>query len=255
MITSLLIDSREPPVIVNLAWGDPSPIVVPLPAGDLWLTKDRTLLCIERKTPNDLLASIADGRLFQQAAQLVQQTPHAYLIITGALLTNSQGYINDTGWTLASVQGAFNRVESLGVRVVQCLGEEAYKATVFGLADVESEVRLPPLSKPRSVSEAAHILASFPGVGYEKAESILAAFENHLGRALAWLTWVNYDEIKVAGIGPVTKQKARAVLGLNGAHIFDRELEELYVFTQDSERHHHYQRTNIIAAALEKGII
>ena len=73
MIKSIIIDSREPESIHKLDFGNVPKMKMTLDAGDLWVAcGDGNTLIVERKEPNDLLASIADNRLFNQAAKMRQ---------------------------------------------------------------------------------------------------------------------------------------------------------------------------------------
>jgi len=261
MITGIFVDNRESPSIQGIDWGDIPAAITTLDVGDLWATNDRgELMAFARKTPGDLLGSIADNRLFQQAAGIRERTEYAHLVICGQIIYDGEGYIHThkkTGWKLESVQGAINAVESVGVRVVQCLGDEAYKTTILHLANIDrsAEKIIPPLVKPRMVTDAENILSGFPGIGLERAQLILRKFEGHLGRAIAWLTWVGYDEEKIAGIGPGTKRRARQALGLSGETFQDDDLEELHVFTHDAYEKEHKQRTEAIIGAMKKELI
>ena len=80
-LKAVILDSREPVWVQELNFGVPKSITA-LPSGDAWLaTEDTTLVC-ERKTLADLLASIRDGRLFTQAAAMVQQSVWSYEVVT-----------------------------------------------------------------------------------------------------------------------------------------------------------------------------
>ena len=57
--------------------------VTNLSVGDAWLSCQDAAIIVERKTPSDLLASIADGRLFAQCAAMMAASPWSYLVVTG----------------------------------------------------------------------------------------------------------------------------------------------------------------------------
>ena len=60
--------------------------VTQLQCGDVWIAAaDNALLIVERKTADDLLASIADGRLFDQSAAMVAMSPWRYIVVQGTL--------------------------------------------------------------------------------------------------------------------------------------------------------------------------
>lgn len=218
MLNAVIIDSREPQWIQELTFGNAPTSVQVLDQGDLLVACDDTLLCIERKTPDDLLSSIQDGRLLTQAAHLTDQTPWAYLIITGALLCSSQGKVitqrGETGWSWNSVQGALLSVQELGVFVIQTGSERDYEHAVVGLAKRPHEsMPLPPARRPRFLSPGEEIIASLPGIGLERLNAVLELTKTP-AEALAWLTWIG-DKDHVPGVGYQTCQNVRKVLGLD----------------------------------------
>ena len=116
MLTAAVIDSREPQHIQALTFGGIPTVIAPLEAGDLWAScTDGELLVIERKTTSDLLGSIADGRLFQQALKMRERSQWAYLVITGYLQPTHDGKTlvqgKATGWDWNAVQGALLDVQ------------------------------------------------------------------------------------------------------------------------------------------------
>jgi ERCC4-type nuclease len=213
-----------------LKFGGVPSVVTTLEFGDLWGTcDDGELLCIERKTPTDLLGSIKDGRVFQQCAGIRRQTPWAYVVITGALAYDHSGKViaddRQTGWAWDSVQGALLSIQELGVSVVTCAGDSAYEETVLRLARREHarERVLEPVAHPRIMSPAEVMLTSLPGIGFERAQLLLKEFDNRPALALSWLTW-HGTVFQVAGIGEGVKQSVRKALKL-------ADDEELSVFT------------------------
>uniref|UniRef100_A0A6C0H2T3 ERCC4 domain-containing protein n=1 Tax=viral metagenome TaxID=1070528 RepID=A0A6C0H2T3_9ZZZZ len=75
----LVIDNREQELIQKLK--PISPLVEQLDVGDILFRKDKnTVLIIERKTVNDLKASICDGRGREQKARLLGSTPRQRII-------------------------------------------------------------------------------------------------------------------------------------------------------------------------------
>ena len=92
--TGILIDQREPAWVQGLSFGGIPVAVTLLEYGDVHVaTDDGALLAIERKTPNDLLNSLRDDRLWVQLAGLRRLTPWAYLVITGQLHRSSDGHV------------------------------------------------------------------------------------------------------------------------------------------------------------------
>jgi ERCC4-type nuclease len=83
----LIIDNREHELIQQLQKTH-TPIIEQLEVGDiLFRSEGKTILIIERKTVNDLKASICDGRGREQKARLLGSTPKERIIylIEGSL--------------------------------------------------------------------------------------------------------------------------------------------------------------------------
>jgi ERCC4-type nuclease len=218
-LTGVLIDNREPSHIQNLKFGGVPSIKMLLECGDLWAsTDDGEMLIIERKTPSDLLGSIKDGRLFNQAAAMRQQSKWAYLMITGALQHTLDGHIvtdnRTTGWKFDDVQGALMTVQEMGVSLVVCQSDQHYEDAIVRLArrDRKAVKPIEPRTQPHVLTDAEKLLISLPGIGLERA-GLLLGEHGSAAYAIAWLTWLNtYHEI--AGIGDRTKHNVRGALGL-----------------------------------------
>ncbi len=219
MLTGAFIDSREPEHIQKLTFGGVPCVVTALEAGDLWAScDDGELLIIERKTTADLLGSIADGRLFQQAHKMRERSQWSYLVVTGYLQPTHDGKTfvggKPTGWDWNAVQGALLDVQETGVQIVYCEHDNSYEATVQRLAKRSRAGRvLMNTARPSRVMTAAEtILTSLPGIGLERAQAILEEFETP-AQALAWITWPD-TVVEIAGIGNGIKGGVRRALGL-----------------------------------------
>jgi ERCC4-type nuclease len=225
-ITAAVIDSREPKWVQGLSFNGAMVATGLLDAGDLLaICDDGTLLAIERKTPDDLLNSIRDERLWAQLAGLCQVTRWAYLVVTGELRQGPDGKVvtdaRGTGWNWASVQGALLQAQEMGIFIVHCAGDEDYEAAVLRLAtrSHRAEVVVSPAREPRILAQAEQILCALPGIGWERMQALM----QHCGNA-AWA--MNYltsiEASDIPGIGPGTRRAIRKALGL-------KEDEELAV--------------------------
>lgn len=228
MLQAILCDSREPTWIQGLAFGGVPSMVTALDYGDLWLTTgDGEMLCVERKTPTDLLGSIKDNRLFSQCAGMRQRTPWAYLIVTGLLRATRDGKViadeRVTGWEWNSVAGALLTCQEMGVGVVHTTNESEYEAAVLRLANRKrgEEYIIQSKMDSRVMSHAEQVLTSLPGIGWQRAQDLLRVFDGNVGQALAWLTWLNTVGDGPAGVAGGTKAAVRKALGLT-------DDEELY---------------------------
>jgi ERCC4-type nuclease len=214
-ITAVVIDSREPTWVRSLRLGSVPVAVQELSAGDACLATPDAMILVERKTPNDLLASIADDRLFNQVAEMRRQTPWTYVVITGtidAVMGKVRIDGRSTNWSWQSLQGALATVQELGGVVVYCSGDSEYAPTLEWLAGRNhGTVRIEAKRDAVITTPAESILTALPGISEVRATALL----KHCGSAawaLAFLS--NGTSDKVPGIGPSTHQAARAALGL-----------------------------------------
>lgn len=218
-LLAVTTDSREPSWVQALEFGCKARTVAALEYGDLLaVTDDGALLAIERKTAGDLLASVADGRLWHQVSGMRKVTPWCYLVVTGTLSCSQDGHVTTergvTGWAWSSLQGALLQAQELGAMITFAQDDAEYEPTVVRLSQRshETTVRLAPVKESSVLSDSERILAAMPGVGLERAAAIID-YCGTCGWALTMLTTPNHGE-HISGIGPGTKAKIRAALGL-----------------------------------------
>ena len=218
-ISTCIIDSREPAWVQKLRFGSAMTMVNALDFGDLLATTDDgVMIAVERKTTDDLLGSIKDGRIWPQLVGLRASTPWAYVVVCGTLAPSTAGRVvtdrGETGWNWSSVQGALLRAQELGVFVTFAATDDAYEETVIALSarDHLSETVIAPAKTGVLMNTGEQILASLPGIGMDKVSRLLS----YTGRpcwALSFLTNLDAHE-RVPGIGPGTKTRIREALGL-----------------------------------------
>jgi DNA excision repair protein ERCC-4 len=140
-----------------------------LPVGDYVLGLG---LAVERKGPNDLGASIRDGRIFDQAVRLQSAFAQAVLLVEG----EPRGIAEDA-W-----RGAVCRLVEDGFTVLHSLDAEDSAAWIVRLA--KRARRAAPTTRtdgprraPRHPSaQAEAMLAIVPGISTAMARSLLAAY-------------------------------------------------------------------------------
>lgn len=228
-IKAVIVDSREPKWVQELKFDGAMKVIAALEYGDAWITTDDgDLICIERKAPDDLLASIGDERLFCQAQGMRKQSPWSYVVVTGALtptvtgLTMADG--RSTGWRFDSVWGALLTVQEMGVRVVFCAQDADYEGTVKRLCGRRrgGEYVIQPVIDAREISDAERFLTSLPGIGLTKAKTLLEEFDGHACDALAWLTWHRWNtDHSIAGINTGIRRAVRTAIGMSDGMVFD----------------------------------
>lgn len=207
-------DAAQAPWLVSQISGHPLlgiPEIKPLDCGDIWLLGEFGDIIIERKSPNDLLASIADNRLSNQCAKMRQENDKAILLITGQWLAGIDGKILGTGWHFNAVDAALVQVQEFGVTVCYCLNDLEISNKLVWLATRKwtEHVILPPRKFGLPMPEDQKVLASLPGIGYERALELLK--ERNLRNALLCLL---DEKCTVPGIGPKTKQNIRELFSL-----------------------------------------
>lgn len=213
---AVTIDSREPSSMQGLKFGKVPTVVTTLDSGDCRvMCDDGALLVIERKTPEDFLASIKDGRLFEQCTNMKAVSPYAYVIITGPIHRTPDGKVYTasriTGWSYRSYMGARLTVTELGCGIIDLTNELEYPDTIQWLAERD---RGPVSAAPRNghiLSPGETCLTALPGIGLDKAQLLLQAHPS-VARALEFLTRLDLGGIQ--GIGEKTKQNIKRALGL-----------------------------------------
>lgn len=203
----------------RLTFGDATVAVTQLQCGDIWVAAaDDQLLIIERKTAEDLLASIADGRLFDQAAAMVDMSPWSYVVIQDTLVPSPDGKTIageiPKNWQWSAVQGALQTIQEMGVAVVY-LPDSAVEFQKFieRLAKRDrGTVRVGGVRKAEILAPGMSLLMSLPGVGPDRAKALL----EQAGTAAFALSVLSDDGIPVPGVGDGVRSKVREALGLTG---------------------------------------
>lgn len=222
MITGILLDTNEiatAPWTNALTFGGISKMPANLDFGDLMIATDSgDMIIIERKSPSDLLNSIKDNHVFSQCAGMRAMSAWCYVVVTGYLSATESGNViaNDriTGWSWDSIQGALISIQEMGVRVVFCLSDKDYEATVIRLCNRErsKERIIEPTALPRTLTPGEVLLTSLPGIGLERAQKLLREFDNNPAKAMVWLT--RKKATPLAGIGDGIKRAVKSALGL-----------------------------------------
>ena len=124
---------------------------IDLKVGD-YICSDR--VCIERKTSEDFINSIIDGRLFQQAEELIDNFTKPIIIIEGNYFRESMNE-NAIKATLSSL------ILDYGISVLTTKDEEDTAKTIYWLAkkeQVESQrpVGIKGKKKPKDITLAYH---------------------------------------------------------------------------------------------------
>ena len=149
-----------------------------LPVGDYSVSKD---VAIERKTINDFISSIIEGRLFDQIDRL-RKVPRPYLVIEGTYSEVYKRKFSENAFWAAIIS-----LTEYGIFVVHTNSAEETATFIYNLGRrvQESEKRgeipkgLRPNIKKKKRDEyglAISILTSLPHIGDKKAKEILRKF-------------------------------------------------------------------------------
>jgi Fanconi anemia group M protein len=166
---------------------------IPLSVGD-YLCSDR--VCVERKTDDDFISSIIDGRLFEQAKELKENFSKPIFLIEGNYFKER---INENALrsALASI------ILDYEIPVVMTRNEEESARTIFWLAKREQTITkigigISGKKKPKEVKELQeYFISGLPGVSTVLSKRVLKEFKSIKSFANA-----KENEIsKVKGIG------------------------------------------------------
>lgn len=189
-------------------------------ADALWSSNSWGMVGVQRKEYRDLVASVADGRLAREVAQM-QRLGLAVLMVEGRVRFASNGEIVDSymRWTRSQHRSLLRSVQAKGIWVeatdnvadtveaVQDLRRWADKARHNSL-----DRRPKPAGAWGKASErdfALHLLQGVDGVGPVVAEAILDRFGK-----VPWAWECSHEDLlAVPGVGPGVAKKLWEALG------------------------------------------
>jgi len=164
------------------------------------------LLLFERKTLQDFITSVKDGRIFRQGVRLASSSLRSVLILEG-----TSESIAKSGMRREAIQGALITISlCLGIPILRSIDpEESARLILYAARQVKSfAVDSLPRRSIRPKGKRAvqlHILQGLPGVGPKRAQMLLSAF----GSVEAVLTAGADDLNKIEGVGKKTVQNIR----------------------------------------------
>jgi len=203
---TIVVDSREgnSSIIDLLEEEDATIKKVSLGVGD-YSVSDR--VCIERKTSDDFINSIIDGRLFQQLEEMKDNFSKPILLIEGNFFRETMNK-NALKAAMASV------ILDYEIPIIMTEDEEDTAKTIYWLArreqtDSKRPVAMKRKKKPKDIKKLQeHIISGFPGVSTVLGERILKKFKTIKGFAGS-----PAEEIKkVDGVGEVLAKKLEKIL-------------------------------------------
>ncbi|MBI3413189.1 MAG: hypothetical protein HY051_03860 [Candidatus Aenigmarchaeota archaeon] len=172
-----------------------------------YILSDR--VAVERKTTEDFLNSIKDGRLFSQLIELSRNFDSPILVLEGnGLFLRSKMHPNAIRGAIASI------VTDYKVPILTTTGLEETAAQIFWIAKREQEELKKSVSiRGEKKGETArqkqeYLLAGLPNVSKITAERLL----NHFGSPLEVFNASENDLIEVEGVGKKTAKGIKSVL-------------------------------------------
>lgn len=233
-ILAVRIDSREPGWVKDLTFGGAAKTIEALETGDaeVWLETGQILL-IERKTVDDLLSSIKDGRLFEQGRRLAeirttQQlsgrkiTTFPTIVITGQMTQSMTNRViterGETQWHWESVNSALLMMQEIGVFVSYARDDKDYERSVIALANRDrSDIVVYATRDITLGDKKVEFLMGFPGIGEDRANKLMEWSGGELYAAILGLT----DPSIKLPIGRSLQTSIRHFLGLRDDVILD----------------------------------
>jgi DNA excision repair protein ERCC-4 len=172
-------------------------------------------LIVERKTVKDYCESIKDGRLFRQVSKLAKNKVTAFMILEGR-----QKDFKETDFSVQAIQGILVSV-SLGFRIPILRSKSIRESVEIMLQGYKQltkdrllEQRIFPRKgnfkkkKDRFLEEKIHILEGFPGVGVDRAKSLL----DHFGNLKAVFDADLENLLEVKGFGRISAKNFKEIL-------------------------------------------
>lgn len=203
-MVNIITDDREPQIIIDA-----------LSANDkINLTKQRLTVggyeidgrvLIERKTLQDLIISIKDGRLFNQAYRLANSPLQTFIILEGT------SKILQSKIRREAIQGALITVSIyFGIPLLYSTHPEETIQLMLstaqqGRANIQGSLQRKGKRPQGKRKTQLHILQGLPNIGAERASALLAEF----GSVEAVLTATSDELQRIESIGAGTAKQIR----------------------------------------------
>lgn len=169
-------------------------------------------VCIERKTLEDFLRSIYDGRIFEQVEEMRACCDRLIVIVENSFRFDSRAKPH--------YLGALAYLSLRGVSVIHVGDrEETAKFLSYLARKVEgnkpSTIPIRRKRRPKAFEEAYSVLLSFPSIGPKSAEKLMSEFRN-----LREIFNADFSKLRNV-IGEAKARKLRDVL--NSPFVYERE--------------------------------
>lgn len=188
---------------------------------DFLFITSRGVLGFQRKTLPDLNASLLDGRLNYELAQLstTATVSYSYLIIESTLARTVDGRFVETDLTINALRSILAKFQSRGVGFLPSDSPTDTVSAILSVAKYIGSGRHELDTRPKNLKNqwntidsnayALFLLQSFPGIGPKQALAILNHFSPNF--PLQWNVTVD-ELIAVPGIGRKTAERLISAL-------------------------------------------
>jgi DNA excision repair protein ERCC-4 len=189
---------------------------------DFFYVQPTGILGFQRKTLPDLAASLIDGRLHYELAQIESSATisHAYLIIESTLTRTTSGELVDAAISIDTVRSVIAKCASRGVGYLPSSRPLDTLHCIFGVAKYIGGHHSDSLTRPKQLKNewgtvgsdayALFLLQSFPNIGPKQAKAIY----DHFGYVPIEWTVSASQLMEVKGIGRKTAESLIAALRL-----------------------------------------
>ncbi len=163
-------------------------------------------VAVERKRTMDLINSIIDGRLFQQASNLIESYQEPYIIIEGDLWST----VSMRGISRGALIGALVKVSRSGLRILWARDERDTAQVLYSLALASPGlIKISNRRKSESTSYMqVSLLSSLPGIGVKRAVKLLKIYGTPLNALNNYRQW----PIKLSGLSSSSMLMIRRIL-------------------------------------------
>lgn len=183
---------------------------------DIITRSSKGLVGYQRKTLSDLKASLIDGRLYKELAQLRTSSIIAYpflIVEHDSRQVTTDGSFLDVTFPLRDYQSLITKIQVVGIKYLHSLNHRGTIDAIVNSSTYLSKTSSTELRRPTPPKNAwgekgnkeylSYILQSFPGIGPKVADAIVKHFG---GLPLAWLLEVD-ELMEVPGVGRQTADK------------------------------------------------
>lgn len=192
-MTVYIVNPREPDKGANLAFPDGQTISHDLAGGDVAVFTGDSFLVFERKTVDDFMASIKDGRLERQCLGMRGMAAYRYVVVVGDVEHTSDGYMLRGGYRTNMPMARYNEmiatVQAWDVHVIPSTDFMKTVREILGNHEKrERTVLVRPTVPMRYATPGENILLSLPQIGQERTKFLADQYKGRVGHALADLS-------------------------------------------------------------------